>query len=110
MILSIIIPIILILLPIIGFIIYRLGMKSRIRRKIIISGLIALVLGLILPWVAMFVSAHGLAVGMPDNSPKCVTGATTFWFFGYIINLIGIPLFGLIFYILAKEPDSNKTK
>ena len=108
MILSIIIPTILILIPIIGFIIYRFRIKWGVRPKIIISGMIAIVLGLILPWIATFVSAYGLAAGMPDDSPKCLTGAATFWFFGYVINLIGIPLIGLIFYILAKEPDSRK--
>lgn len=92
------------LTPIIGFIIYRFRIKQRIRPKIIITGLIAIVLGLIFPWIATLVSANGLAAGMP----KCVTGATTFLFFGYVINLIGIPLIGLIFYILAVEPDSTK--
>ncbi len=108
MILSIIIPTILILSPILGFIIYRFRIKKRIRPKIIISGLIAIVLGLILPWIATFVSAHGLAAGIPNDTSKCVTGAATFLFFGYVINLVGIPLIGLIFYILSKEPDSRK--
>lgn len=108
MILSIIIPTLLILIPIVGFIIYRFRITKRIRPKFIISGLIAIILGLILPWIATFISAHGLATGMPDDAPKCVTGAATFWFFGYVINLIGIPLIGLIFYILAKELDSSK--
>ena len=110
MIISIIIPTFIILIPIIGFIIYRFRIKSRIRRKILISGLIGIALGLILPWIATFVSANGLAAGMPDNTPKCVTGATIFLFFGYLINLIGIPLIGLLFYFLATEPALNKTK
>ncbi len=108
MILSIIIPTILMLTPIIGFIIYRFRIKQRIRPKIIISGLIAVVLGLIFPWIATFVSANGLAAGMPEETTKCVTGATTFLFLGYVINLIGIPLIGLIFYMLAIEPNSTK--
>ena len=69
-----------------------------------------MLLGVILPWIAMFVSANRLAAGMPDDSPKCVSGAAAFWFLGYLINLIGIPLIGFIFYIFAKEPDTNNVK
>ena len=91
-------PTLIILLPIIMFSIYRLTIKTKIRRKIIVSSILFLLLGLIVPWIATFVSANGLASGIPDDQPKCVTGAAMFFFYGYLINLIGIPFFAVIFY------------
>ncbi len=101
--LSTILPLIIILLPIPLFFAYRLSIRTNVRKKIMISGALFMLLGLIVPWIATFVSANGLAAGMTGDGPKCVTGAATFFYFGYLINLPGIPLFGLLFYILGKD-------
>ncbi len=101
--LSTILPLIIILLPIPLFFAYRLSIRPNVRKKIMISGALFMLLGLIVPWIATFVSANGLAAGMTGDGPKCVTGAATFFYFGYLINLPGIPLFGLLFYILGKD-------
>jgi len=100
---STIIPKIIILLPIPLFFAYRMSIKINVRKKILISGALFMILGLTVPWIATFVSANGLAAGMTGDGPKCVTGAATFFYFGYLINLPGIPLFGLLFYILGKD-------
>jgi hypothetical protein len=99
---SLILPSFIDLLPIILFSIYRIFIKTKIRRKILISGIILFFIGLIVPWIATFVSAIGLASEMPQG-PKCVTGAAIFFFFGYIVNLIGIPFLGIIFYLTGKN-------
>lgn len=54
--------------------------------------------GLIVPIVATFLSARGLAYNFGPNDPKCVTGAAVFIFFGYLINLIGVPIAGIVLF------------
>ena len=91
--LSIILPSIIIMLPIVLFFAYRMYINTNVRKKILISGAIFMVLGLIVPWIAAFVSSYGLTAGLPGNGPKCVNGVMVFIFYGYLINVPGIPLF-----------------
>ena len=96
--LSMILPTIIILLPCVLYVIFRLIIKNRIIPKTIIAGILLFILGLVAPWIAMGVSIKGLRMAMPDGG--CYTGASIFYFFGYIVNLFGIPLLGLIFVVL----------
>ena len=97
LILSLILPTIIILLPCILFVLLRLIIKTNILLKILIAGVLLFILGLFVPWIALGISVQGLMIGMPQGG--CVTGASVFYFFGYIINLLGIPILGLIFFI-----------
>jgi hypothetical protein len=54
--------------------------------------------GLIVPVVATFLSAPGLAYNFGPDDPKCVTGAAVFIFFGYLVNLIGVPIAGIVLF------------
>jgi len=104
--LALILPTIIILLPCILYVVFILIIKTEIIQKILIAGVLLLLLGLVVPWIAMGISIKGLTMGMPNGS--CVTGATAFYFLGYFINLIGIPALGLIFFVLEKmKPKST---
>ena len=103
-----ILPTIIILLPCISYVIFRLIIKTKIILKILIAGVLFLLLGLLVPWIAMFISAKGLMMGMPHGG--CVTGAAIFYFFGSVVNLIGIPVLGLIFFILEKMKRKQQDK
>ncbi|MBP1677387.1 MAG: hypothetical protein H6Q20_1946 [Bacteroidetes bacterium] len=98
--LSLILPTIIILLPCILFVVFRLIIKTKILVNILIAGVLLFIVGFFVPWIALGISIKGLMMGMPEGG--CVTGATVFCFFGYAINLIGIPMLGLIFFILEK--------
>lgn len=121
---STLLPAIIISLPIILYSAYSLSVKSKFKRKVLISGLVFLFIGLAVPWISTFVSANGLvkelhcvwtpAYGagtatdeliskMADDRTKYISGATVFLFYGYLINLIGIPFLGFIFYKTGKE-------
>jgi len=97
---SLIFPTIIILLPCVLYVIFRLVIKNGIILKTIIAGILLFILGLLVPWMAMEVSIKGLRMAMPNGG--CYTGASIFYFFGYIVNLFGIPLLGMIFVVLEK--------
>ena len=96
--LGLIIPTLTILTPLI-ILIWIGRKKNRIERTdfgLAILG--CFLVGLIVPIVATFLSARGLAYKFEPDDPKCVTGAGVFIFFGYLINLIGIPVAGIALF------------
>jgi len=118
---TIVLPTIIILLPIILFSFYGLSIKSKIGRKLLISGFVFFLIGLVVPWIATIVSAYGFELRLSDEwipargsgsanaeeilheRSKLVIRKNIFLFYGYLINLIGIPFLGLIFYLEGKE-------
>ncbi len=76
------------------------------RPRTIITGIIALILGTILPWITTFISANEHVSAM-HNSTENLTGAAFFLFFGFVLNLIGIPIIGLIFCVFGVEKTSK---
>lgn len=121
---SIVLPAIIVLLPI--FLFYRMSIKIKIKRKVLISGLLFLLLGLAVPWIALYISAFGLDKELPeiwlpargsgqdelldkiwDERSQYMSKALFFLYFGYLINLIGIPFLVLIFYLKGKKKETN---
>ncbi|MBD8489696.1 hypothetical protein IFO69_13145 [Echinicola sp. CAU 1574] len=100
--LSIILPTIIILTPILVFFVYRFNIKENIRQKILISGALLFLFGLLVPRLATFVSLYRLGPGTDENT-RCAIGATVFFYFGYLINLAGIPILSTIFYFTGKK-------
>jgi hypothetical protein len=119
---SIILPAIIVLLPVVLLSIYRLSNKSKTKRQVVISGLLFLLLGLAVPWIATYISVVGLDKELPevwlpargggqdelldkllDERSKYVSKALFFLYYGYLINLIGIPCLELIFYFKRKK-------
>jgi hypothetical protein len=118
--LSRLIPAIIILLPIVLFSIHGLSAQLKTRRQVLISGLIFLSIGLVVPWIASSVSAYGLYAELPDiwlpargsgnrlaekmldDRSEYVSKAMFFFYYGYLINLLGIPFLGVIFYKARK--------
>ncbi|MBT1705827.1 hypothetical protein [Chryseosolibacter indicus] len=96
--LVLIIPTITILTPLI--ILISIGRrKNKIDRvNFVVAILGCFLLGLVVPIVATFLSAQGLVYSFEADSPKCVTGAAVFIFFGYLVNLIGVPLAGIALF------------
>lgn len=73
--------------------------KSKLKKlDITYTGVLLFCAGLIVPWIALAISVRGLLMGMPNGG--CVTGAGVFLFFGYVINLVGIPFLWLLFCLL----------
>jgi len=73
--------------------------KNRIDRTefgIVIMG--CFLAGLFVPIVATSLSAQGLASNFGPDDPRCVTGVATFIFFGYLVNLIGVPIAGIVLF------------
>ncbi len=130
---SIVLPAIVVLLPAVLYTIYCRSIESNRRRKILISGITFLIIGIVVPWIATIISAHGLykelpAIWIPARSGSdysCeffekimigrkdyVSKAVYFFYAGYLINAAGIPLLGCFFYepvrksstFLLKEP------
>jgi len=101
--LSLVIPTLVIFAPLIILILVgsRKGKIQRIGFWFIIAG--CFLLGLIAPIVATFISARALMAGFEPGEPKCITGVAVFLFFGYAINLIGIPVAGLALSLLRKK-------
>lgn len=104
---SLILPFLIIVLPCTLFTIYRLNIKTNIRQKVLIVGIVLFLFGLIVPWIATDVSIKGLLMALKGSNSKCVTGAAVFLYFGYMINLIGIPFLGFIFYISGKKTENK---
>lgn len=55
-------------------------------------------LGLVVPILATYFSAQGLMYNFGPDEPKCVIGAGVFLFFGYLSNLVGLPIVGIAFF------------
>lgn len=79
------------------FVVIRPKIKTDIIRDIVVAGILLLLLGLLVSRIAMYISIKGILPEMPNV--KCDMGAVVFCFFGYLVNLVGIPVLGLIFYI-----------
>ena len=105
--LTLILPFIVICLPIAGYLTYYILDKTRTRKKVLLTGLIILLVGILTPWVATFIASYGIAYDLPPDEPVCATGAGFFWFIGYIATLFGTPIIGLILYFSTEK--NNKT-
>jgi hypothetical protein len=103
--LGIIIPTLVVLSPFIVLLLIA-WKKKNMRKPIFVIGLISsFLLGLIVPIIATFLSTKGLAYNFGPDDPRCLTGATVFVFFGYLINLVGLPI-----SILALSLSGRTTK
>jgi len=91
-----ILPAVIVCLPNIGFLTYYKFDRSLTRKKVLIDGILTLLVGLFSPWVATFVSAHGISMERQPDELVCATGAATFLFFGYLITLLATPTLTLI--------------
>lgn len=102
--LGLVIPTLIILAPL-AFLLWIGRRKSRVSRTDFgVAVLGCFLAGLVVPIAATFLSASGLMYNMGPDAPKCVTGAAAFLFYGYLINLIGVPMAGII-YFPPKEPE-----
>jgi uncharacterized membrane protein (DUF441 family) len=96
--LGLIFPTLAILTPLI-ILILRGRRKNRINRTSFGTAFLGcLLIGLVVPIFATYLSARGLAYNFGPDDPKCVTGAAAFIFFGYLINLIGVPITGIVLF------------
>lgn len=102
--LGLVIPTLMILAPL--ALLLRIGQrKSRVSRTDFgVAFLGCFLAGLVVPIAATFLSARGLMYNLDPEATKCVTGAAAFLFYGYPVNLIGVPLAGII-YFPPKEPE-----
>lgn len=115
---SILLPAIIVLLPVILYPVYCRSIESNRRRKFLISGITFLITGLVVPWIATIISAHGLykelpVIWIPARSAgvyhnalfektmtardEYVSQAVYFLYAGYLINITGILLLGWFF-------------
>ena len=53
--------------------------------------------GLIVPVVATYLSVQGFMFNRDPEDPYCATGVVSFLFYGYLINLLGVPIAGIVF-------------
>jgi len=92
-------------LPLAMFATFRIIIKKRIRQKVVISGIIFLILGILAPFISTIICANGMAANIPVGQPKCVTGAVFYFFWGILLNLFCIPILGLIFFLSKKKGE-----
>ena len=101
------IPTILILAPLVLLLWVARRKPGISRADFGVAWLACFLAGLVAPIVATFLSARGLMYDFGQGAPKCVTGAAAFLIYGYLINLTGIPLAGIIYFPpkeQSKEP------
>ena len=96
--LGLIIPTLIILIPIAILIVIG-RMKNKIdRTEFCFAVLGYFLLGLFVPIVATFLSVRGLVYNFGPDKDVCATGAGVFIFFGYQINLIGVPIVAITLF------------
>lgn len=96
--LGIILPLLLIILPIIILLVIGRKRNNIGRVKFGLAIICCSLLGFVVPILATYLSATGLMYNFGPDDPKCVTGAGVFLFFGYLINIIGLPITGIALF------------
>ncbi len=101
--LTLILPIIVLCIPIIGYLMYYKLEKAKTRKKVVLVGLAVFLVGLLTPWLATFVSLYGISHNLPSDAPNSLTGVAVFFFIGYLITLIGTPIIGIMLYFSTEK-------
>ena len=96
--LGIVLPLLLIILPIIILLVIGRKRNKIGRVKFGLAIICCSFLGFVVPILATYLSATGLMYNFGPDDPKCVTGAGVFLFFGYLINIIGLPITGIALF------------
>ena len=96
--LGLILPLLIIFLPIIILAVIGKGKKQVNRMEFSVVILVCSLLALVVPILATYFSVKGLMYNFGPDEPKCVTGAGIFLFFGYLLNIIGLPIIGIAFF------------
>lgn len=100
---TLVMPLLITLLPV-GFLLVfakPLSATHRLKSTLIISAM-AVISGLITPFLASVVCASNLAATLPNDEPRCVTGAVIFLPIGGLMTLVTLVL--AVFYsILANK-------
>ena len=98
-ILGILLPVLLSILPIILLIVIgnRNNKIGQLKFGLAILG--CSLLGFVVPILATYLSLKGLMYNFGPDEPKCVIGAGVFLFFGYLINIIGLPITGTTLFL-----------
>lgn len=89
-----------------------IGRKSkRISRRVWVLAIIGCFLaGIIVPLVATSISISGLINNYGSDEPNCVTGAGVFLYFGFLLNVISIPIAGIVLFPAKKLLEVDKKK
>ncbi len=100
--LGLIIPTLIVLTPLIILIWIGRKQKKTNRKVFGLTLFMCFIFGLLVPIGAAFLSARGLAYNFGPDDPKCTSGAATFLFFGYLFNIIGVPI-AVMLLVPAKQ-------
>ncbi len=94
--LGLIIPTLTILAPL-AILIWIGRRKNRLNRTDFgVAILSCFLVGLIVPVVATYLSVQGFMYNRGPYDPYCAAGVVSFLFFGYLINLLGVPMAGVV--------------
>lgn len=104
--LGLVVPTLIIFLPIMILGLIRLIKKGINRIQFGIAILGCFLIGLVVPIFATMVSAGGLTYNFGPDDPKCAIGAAVFFMLGHLINLIGLPIAGLIIFPWKRRTGS----
>ncbi len=95
-----IIPLMLVMLaPTLQLIFSNLSLKNKIKLSLLAVNLIALSLGLILPFVATFVSMYGFSIA----HIKCMTACIGFVFLGLLVTIITFPVIAIVNLLISNK-------
>lgn len=72
------------------------------KKAVLISSIIAIVIGCFTPSLALSVSIYGLNYNLPAGTGLCATGSAVFWALGYVISLIFVPIVGIGLYLFKR--------
>lgn len=96
--LGLILPLLLILLPVALLILVRLRCRGIKKGEFGLAIFGCLILGLIVPILATMIGSYGLLYGITSSRPTCITGVAAYFFFGYLINIVGVPVAGVVLF------------
>lgn len=102
-----ILPLAIILLPCILFFFYSQQIKTKVSLKVTIAGILFLLLGLVLSWIAMLVF---IKISLKQSQPYegvCLTGIELMPLLGWIFNIVGITTLWLVFFISEKKKQTR---
>lgn len=106
--LTLVVPLLIALVPLMLFLF--LSNRKPIMQSVGLTTLAAVcssLTGLATPFLAFWVCAVSLSIGMPENGPKCVTGAAFFLAVGYLFTAVTV-LIGLTTIIKTFIDRSRK--
>ena len=109
MMLTFALPTLIVCLPIAGYITtyLLLSKPKRTVKRVVVTGLIMMLIGMLTPWIAALISIGGVASELASADIRCGTPLAVFFMFwlftGYIVTFSGIPLTGLILYWISKK-------